>query len=57
MIILLLFYLINLYLTKSVKTDTDISFFILLNFDPNLRQQGKCDAFFRSEKHPLREFG
>lgn len=26
MIILLLFYLINLYLTKSAKTDTDISF-------------------------------
>lgn len=24
--------------------------FILLNFDPNLRQQGKCDAFFRREK-------
>lgn len=31
--------------------------FILLNFDPNLRQQGKCDAFFRREKRPLREFG
>ena len=31
--------------------------YILLNFDPNLRQQGKCDAFFRSEKRPLREFG
>ena len=31
--------------------------YILLNFDPNLRQQGKCDAFFRREKHPLHEFG
>lgn len=27
--------------------------FILLNFDPNLRQQGKCDAFFSDVKNAL----
>ena len=60
MIILPLFYLINLYFNEKCQNWYWYIFsrmFILLNFDPNLRQQGKCDAFFRREKRPLREFG
>ena len=60
-IIPLLFNFINLYLyTEKCQNWYWYIFsrmFILLNFYPNLRQQGKCDAFFRREKRPLRESG